>query len=101
MYVCIIGGLKLQLFSVAFTAVPKSDPYIEGNKHKYSPGELVELNCTSNSSDPEADLFWYINALPVSHTSLWSILLNFIQNIFYFNCVNIQPILQMLFFVIF
>ena len=61
--------------------MPKSDPYIEGNKHKYSPGELVELNCTSNSSDPEADLFWYINALPVSHTPLWSILLNFDQNI--------------------
>ena len=48
------------------SAVPKRDPYIEGNKHKYSPGELVELNCTSNSSDPQADLFWYINALPVS-----------------------------------
>ena len=46
--------------------MPKRDPYIEGNKHKYSPGEVVELNCTSNSSDPEADLFWYINALPVS-----------------------------------
>ena len=54
------------VFCCIFTAVPKSDPYIEGNKHKYSPGELVELNCTSNSSDPEADLFWYINALPVS-----------------------------------
>ena len=51
-------------------AVPKSDPYIEGNKHKYSPGELVELNCTSNSSDPEADLYWYINALPVSNPYL-------------------------------
>lgn len=51
-------------------AVPKSDPYIEGNKHKYSPGELVELNCTSNSSDPEADLFWYINALPAGEDML-------------------------------
>merc|ERR1712029_1238179 len=51
-------------------AVPKRDPYIEGNKHKYSPGEVVELNCTSNSSDPEADLFWYINALPAGEEML-------------------------------
>ena len=58
--------LSINTLSSFFAAVPKSDPYIEGNKHKYSPGELVELNCTSNSSDPEADLFWYINAIPVS-----------------------------------
>jgi hypothetical protein len=45
-------------------AVPQFDPYIGGQTHKYSPGELVELNCTSNSSDPETDLFWYINSLP-------------------------------------
>ena len=57
--------LGLEDSLLIFAAVPKRDPYIEGNKHKYSPGELVELNCTSNASDPEADLFWYIDALPV------------------------------------
>ena len=53
-------------FTIIITAVPQKDPYIEGNKHKYSLGEVVELNCTSNASDPVADLFWYINGLPVS-----------------------------------
>ena len=65
--VCLVHAQNfINAFSFFTSAVPKRDPYIEGNKHKYSPGEVVELNCTSNSSDPEADLFWYINALPVS-----------------------------------
>jgi hypothetical protein len=56
-------GLIPDLFS---TAVPAHNPYISGQKTRYSPGELVELNCTANSSDPVADLFWYINSESVS-----------------------------------
>ena len=67
-------NLLFYIWLLFTSAVPKRDPYIEGNKHKYSPGELVELNCTSNSSDPQADLFWYINALPVSKQWLPSVL---------------------------
>lgn len=52
-------------------AVPSKDPYIEGNKLKYSLGEVVELNCTSNASDPMADLFWYINGLPAGEEMLF------------------------------
>ena len=58
--------LVLNTITLYVSAVPSKDPYIEGNKLKYSLGEVVELNCTSNASDPMADLFWYINGLPVS-----------------------------------
>ena len=52
-------------------AVPAHNPYITGQKTRYSPGEVVDLNCTANSSDPVADLFWYINSEAVSIVFLY------------------------------
>jgi len=43
-------------------AVPKRDPKIEGQKTRYSLGETVNLNCTSNASIPETELSWYVNS---------------------------------------
>ncbi|KAF4517119.1 hypothetical protein B566_EDAN008877 [Ephemera danica] len=40
----------------------RADPQISGRKPGlYSPGERLELNCTSSPSHPEADITWFIN----------------------------------------
>ena len=49
-------------------AVPKRNPYITGQKSRYSVGEVVDLNCTSNASIPEAELSWYVNSVEVSYS---------------------------------
>ena len=46
-------------------AVPKRNPMITGQKTRYSLGETVNLNCTSNASIPEAELSWYVNSVEV------------------------------------
>eukprot|EP00095_Tigriopus_kingsejongensis_P009474 snap_masked-scaffold322_size207131-processed-gene-1.11 protein:Tk09474 transcript:snap_masked-scaffold322_size207131-processed-gene-1.11-mRNA-1 annotation:"AGAP005117-PA" len=43
-------------------AVPLAGPTITGQQTRYALGDIVKLNCTSNSSDPLADIFWYINS---------------------------------------
>lgn len=43
-------------------AVPLSGPTITGQQTRYALGDIVNLNCSSNSSDPLADIFWYINS---------------------------------------
>ena len=35
---------------------------MSGAAPRYSVGDSVSLNCTSNSSDPLAELSWYINS---------------------------------------
>lgn len=51
------------------SAVPLSGPTITGQQTRYALGDIVNLNCSSNSSDPLADIFWYINSEAVSHLS--------------------------------
>ena len=51
---------KLSFPSAA--AVPRSGPRVSGAAPRYSVGDSVSLNCTSNSSDPLAELSWYINS---------------------------------------
>lgn len=43
-------------------AVPTRDPLIEGQKTRYSVGDWVRLNCSSNASLPETELSWYVNS---------------------------------------
>jgi len=43
-------------------AVPTRDPIISGHKTRYSVGDWVRLNCTSNASLPETELSWYVNS---------------------------------------
>lgn len=50
-------------------AVPTRNPYIDGQKSRYSYGDTVNLNCTSNASIPEAELSWYVNSVEVSESS--------------------------------
>ena len=42
--------------------MPRSGPSVSGAAPRYSLGDSVSLNCTSNSSDPLAELSWYINS---------------------------------------
>ncbi|XP_055952969.1 synaptogenesis protein syg-2-like [Argiope bruennichi] len=39
----------------------KDGPTIDGGKHVYSVGDLVDINCTAAKSQPPAELHWYIN----------------------------------------
>ena len=57
-------NFKVNFLSL-ITAVPKRNPYITGQKSRYSVGEVVDLNCTSNASLPEAELSWYVNSVEV------------------------------------
>ena len=50
------------LFDLEF---PDESPSIEDIKQYYSIGELLETNCTSNSSIPPAKLEWWINDMPI------------------------------------
>jgi len=50
---------------------PKNGPSITGhNNRRYSVGETLELNCTSEATLPPANLTWYINQRPVSPDQL-------------------------------
>ena len=57
----------MQFSNVCFSilAVPRRNPYIVGQKSRYSLGEVVDLNCTSNASLPAAELSWYVNSKEV------------------------------------
>lgn len=50
------------LFDLEF---PEESPSIGDIKQYYSIGELLETNCTSNSSIPPAKLEWWINDMPI------------------------------------
>jgi len=54
--------LQFGFLFIGILAVPVQNPYIFGQKPRYLLGEFLDLNCTSNSSDPVAELFWYINS---------------------------------------
>ncbi|CAO1386220.1 unnamed protein product [Diamesa serratosioi] len=45
--------------------IPEESPSIGDIKQYYSIGELLETNCTSNSSIPAAKLEWWINDMPI------------------------------------
>jgi hypothetical protein len=44
--------------------LPPNDPYISGMKTRYHHGEILKANCTSEHSNPAANLTWYINGMP-------------------------------------
>jgi len=46
--------------------VPKHGPRIVGAHERYSVGEEMRINCTSEKTLPPANLTWYINQQPVS-----------------------------------
>lgn len=39
----------------------KDGPTIDGGKHAYDVGDMVDINCTAAKSQPPAELHWYIN----------------------------------------
>ncbi len=49
---------------------PEENPYIDDIKQYYRIGELLETNCSSNSSIPPAKLEWWINDLPIYSENL-------------------------------
>ena len=53
-------------FFFSFADHLKEGPRIEGDKHTYDVGDLVDLNCTAAKSQPPAELHWYINDKEVS-----------------------------------
>ena len=61
---------------------PSSGPVISpvpGPGERFSPGHLLEINCTSPPSNPQAKLRFFINDQMVSRAELWSnILLTFL-----------------------
>ena len=68
LYQNLIGLWSKSLLISFLAAVPKRNPYITGQKSRYSVGEVVDLNCTSNASIPEAELSWYVNSVEVSYS---------------------------------
>ena len=52
-------------------AVPTRDPLIEGQKTRYSVGDWVRLNCSSNASLPETELSWYVNSKEVRYKKIF------------------------------
>ncbi|KAL0266949.1 UNVERIFIED_CONTAM: hypothetical protein PYX00_009351 [Menopon gallinae] len=42
-------------------ALPEEGPKISGGKPRYQIGDTVNVNCTSGSSNPPAQLDWFIN----------------------------------------
>ncbi|GIY77301.1 c2-set_2 domain-containing protein [Caerostris extrusa] len=48
----------------------KDGPTIDGGKHVYSVGDVVDINCTAARSQPPAELHWYINDKEVRHDYL-------------------------------
>uniref|UniRef100_A0A1B6CTZ7 Ig-like domain-containing protein n=1 Tax=Clastoptera arizonana TaxID=38151 RepID=A0A1B6CTZ7_9HEMI len=40
---------------------PKHRPSLQGIKHRYKVGELLQVNCTSSGSRPAANLTWFFN----------------------------------------
>ncbi|XP_068086942.1 cell adhesion molecule 2 [Anabrus simplex] len=47
-------------------SLPKENPEITGEERLYQVGDVISLNCTSDSSFPPAVIRWYINDEPVS-----------------------------------
>lgn len=45
--------------------LPRKDPQITGYKTRYKLDDLLKANCTSEGSQPPANLTWYINGIPV------------------------------------
>lgn len=48
------------------SVLPEGDPIISGQDEVYSPGQPIDLNCTSERSKPAAQLMWFINGNRVS-----------------------------------
>ncbi|CAB4070285.1 unnamed protein product [Lepeophtheirus salmonis] len=51
-------------------AAPRRGPTITGRRDRYTSGDLVELNCSSNSSKPATELSWYINSIQADNSTL-------------------------------
>jgi len=41
--------------------VPDAGPIIQGHKSRYSPGDILNVNCTTENTKPPANLTWYLN----------------------------------------
>lgn len=50
--------------------LPEKGPLITGGKLRYSLGDRVNVNCTSENSKPAADIRWFINGQPASREFL-------------------------------
>lgn len=53
-----------------FAELPKRGPVIKGGKARYSIGDHVDLNCTSEKSSPATNLTWFINGEIVTRKSV-------------------------------
>ncbi|XP_060518025.1 cell adhesion molecule 3-like isoform X2 [Cylas formicarius] len=55
----------VQTAELKVVELPKKDPYITGLKTRYKLEDALKANCTSEGSDPAANLTWYVNGVPV------------------------------------
>ncbi|KAJ8679209.1 hypothetical protein QAD02_014996, partial [Eretmocerus hayati] len=49
--------------------IPRHKPKITGVERIYTTGDVLSLNCTSDSSHPAAQLQWFINGVPIEPDS--------------------------------
>ncbi|KAJ8979352.1 hypothetical protein NQ317_010124, partial [Molorchus minor] len=54
-------GRTLTLKWSVVVELPKKDPYIVGLNIRYKIGDILRANCTSEKSNPAANLAWYVN----------------------------------------
>lgn len=65
-------------FFFLFSALPEEGPKISGGKPRYQIGDTVNVNCTSGSSNPPAQLDWFINGEKVSFIARFFFLYGFL-----------------------
>ncbi|XP_046681586.1 uncharacterized protein LOC124368354 [Homalodisca vitripennis] len=65
-------GIKTSFVTV--TEEPWALPAVTTEKFKYSLGEKIRANCTSQGGYPPANLTWYINGQQVKHSPLVKVL---------------------------
>ena len=70
LYMCEVSTEKPFLTDYAMANVtaailPRGNPTLEGFRHNYQVGELLEVACTSSPSWPVAELVFYLNGRKV------------------------------------
>ena len=62
---------SLSKFSFEFDSwLNYKSEFCSGGKEDYSPGDTVQLNCSSFNSKPAADINWFINQEPANLTNV-------------------------------